>query len=295
MRILQVDALVNMQADSHAARALTAITQGTSHRSEAIPCQDCAKVLLSADGTVFGAISDGVGSARLSHHGSALAVTAALEALAKMSSTDWDSVEHVALAGQCLLEHVQEKARKLAVELQCCDDDLHCTLLVFAWRPFGLATISVGDGFLVTRENHVAAYETLSSPDRDEFDNVTFSALHSNAVDHMRCSILHRHFPFLFASSDGLLDLVLEQQTWQPNERFFGFVEEKIRVAPHNAGWLQSFIESPNIAQRTADDLSAICVCAPEALAIERPPCESSFREADAGGPTHAGDITYET
>lgn len=268
-----------MQADFNAPRVFTAITQGTSHRNDNVPCQDCAKILRCADQAVFGAISDGVGSARLSHRASSLAVDAALEALANFPSTTWDSVEQATLAGQFLLERVQEQSRRLVSELQCSDDDLHCTLLMFAWRPSGLATISVGDSFLVTRESQDTAYETFSPPDRDEFDNVTFSALHCDAVRHMRCSVRNRHFPFLFASSDGLLDLVLAQQTWQPNEKFFRFVEESVIATQQSDDWLQSFMESPSIARRSGDDLSAVCICSPTASQIEHPPRESGISD----------------
>lgn len=104
-----------------------ASVQGTSHKKHDIPCQD-AFIYRTIDDYVIVCVADGLGSATLSHIGSAQAVEVALEAIQYQPPIDdadkaqkimSDVFEQVNHRLQCLADENGSEIRDYATTLIC--------------------------------------------------------------------------------------------------------------------------------------------------------------------------------
>jgi hypothetical protein len=250
--------------------ALAASEIGTSHKRKHLPCQDASHVTVARGGLVVGAIADGIGSAVHSDVGSKLAVETASAYLLERAA------ELLARRGKTAREHclgalakAAEALRSCAARHKCSPDDYGCTLILVLAAPDWLAALSVGDGFVVWRDAGSDAHEVLIPPDKSEFVNYTSSITSSDTQETLRFEFCHAAPAFVLASSDGLLYLVLESETWKPHPPFFNFIESYIARDEVTNDKLRKLLADPQINALTDDDKTLLLACSREHMQIE--------------------------
>jgi hypothetical protein len=250
--------------------ALAASEIGTSHKRKHLPCQDASRIAVARGGMVVGAIADGLGSSEHSDIGSKLAVDTALEYLL-------DRVpELLSRRGKLAREHCLHALARAAAAIKHCAakhkrsvDDYACTLILVLAAPDWTAGLSVGDGFVVWRDARSDVHEVLIPPDKSEFVNYTSSITGSDIHDAVRFEFRHRPAGFVLASSDGLLYLVLESETWKPHPPFFTFIESYIARADMTNDKLRKLLADPQINALTDDDKTLLLACSREHMPAE--------------------------
>lgn len=153
-------------------------TQGRSHIKNNIPCQDKTYALQKHNVSVI-ALSDGAGSARLSHVGAQECVCFISNHFAKY----FDEYVYNNKAEQ-LLSKLQKALKLKAIKHKCGLSDLACTLLCVAIRGDKFILFHIGDGVIGCLKGN--ALEVLSAPDNGEFANVTNFITSKNALESIR-------------------------------------------------------------------------------------------------------------
>lgn len=152
-------------------------TPGRSHIKNNIPCQDKTYVLNKRNVHVI-ALSDGAGSARLSHFGAQESV----RFIAEYMTEHFD--EYVNGDKEKLLLKIQKKLMLKTKKHKCSIADLACTLLCVAVKDNQFILLHVGDGVIGCLKNN--ALEILSTPDNGEFANTTSFVTSKNALSAMK-------------------------------------------------------------------------------------------------------------
>ena len=250
--------------------ALAASEIGTSHRRKHLPCQDASRIAVARGGVVVGAIADGIGSAEHSDVGSGLAVDAAVEyllehvpeLLSRKGKTARDHCLHaLSKATESLKHHASRHKRSV--------DDYACTLVLVLAAADWIAGLSVGDGFIVWREGGSDEHEVLIPPDKSEFVNYTSSITANDVQETVRFEFRNKSAGFVLASSDGLLYLVLESETWRPHPPFFTFIESYLTRADMTNDRLRKLLGDAQINALTDDDKTLLLACSREHMRPE--------------------------
>lgn len=130
-----------------------ASVQGNGHISMELPCQDSHAYEYLRDGWGIAITSDGAGSAKLSHIGSAASVARAMvhfkELIEKerwiQSETLPSDVEWMKKSYQ-VLKMVRDELKLLANNNKCDIKDLSATIIIVIHSPYGLLSVHIGDG-----------------------------------------------------------------------------------------------------------------------------------------------------
>lgn len=154
--------------------------QGRNHVSGNIPCQDCCCYKALGEGWGIAAVSDGAGSAKLSHEGSHLVVEKVVYWLERIiqkyqlieknvfpTQESW-SKKCIEVMNQIALDQ-QEYAQKKDVELKY----LNCTLIVVIHSPLGLLVTHIGDG-RAGFKNQKGEWISIMTPHKGEECNQTY-------------------------------------------------------------------------------------------------------------------------
>lgn len=157
-------------------------TQGRSHIKNNIPCQDKTYVLQKHNVSVI-ALSDGAGSARLSHFGAKESVYVISHHIAKHFDGYLDNNK----TKEQLLAKIQKEITRKAIKHKCSLNDLACTLLCIAIRGNEFILFHVGDGVIGCLNNNTLW--VLSAPDNGGFANVTNFVTSKNAFESIRYRI----------------------------------------------------------------------------------------------------------
>lgn len=157
-------------------------TQGRSHIKNNIPCQDKTYALHKHNVSVI-ALSDGAGSARLSHFGAEESVYFISNHFAKY----FDEYVDRSRAKEQLLTQIQKALALKAMRHNCSVSDLACTLLCVAIKGNKFILFHIGDGVIGCIRGNVL--EVLSAPDNGEFANTTNFVTSKNALEYIRYSI----------------------------------------------------------------------------------------------------------
>lgn len=154
--------------------------QGRSHLSSHVPCQDSVATLYRRNVSVV-ALSDGAGSAELSHIGSKICVTKLCEACCRSFDVIWKMSEEVARAS--LVRSIQNA---LAEELPDGYEinSLASTVLVVAVKRNRYIAAHLGDGVIGVKSGD--SLRLLSGPDNGEHSNETTFVTSNDAVDRLR-------------------------------------------------------------------------------------------------------------
>lgn len=249
-------------------KTITRSAIGTLHQTINLPCQDAGsdRVL---DEVVMGVVADGAGSAKYADVGAKLAVTTALDFLARTEEwlqrqrhLSWDSL--VQRPSEKMAHNLFTKVVDQAVTVlhQTADrnqwdiDDLACTLIAFIATPHWLAAMQIGDGFLVVRPPD-QDYRLLFQPHKGEYVNQTTFVTSETALADMQIQVLAEPQYFICAATDGLEKVAIRLSDWTAFPPFFQPLEEYLQeTADPNQedDYLVSFLASDRLNQRTDDD-----------------------------------------
>ncbi|MBD2543686.1 PP2C family serine/threonine-protein phosphatase [Planktothricoides raciborskii] len=265
-------------------KAIACSAKGTSHEKIGSPCQDYAGFIRVNDSgetddngdIAIGAVCDGAGSCKYSDIGSQLAVKKTLQYLQgwlkwlKEEKKDLsepiseDSAHNI--FGKNLAK-VQEAFRVKAQEMACYSKDFSCTLLVVVATPKWLAAMQIGDGFIVIRQpdlkDKLSEYKLLFQPIKGEYANQTTFITASNALQVMQVKVLPGPQQFIFASTDGLERLALENgKESKPYPQFFDSFRDaiQIRLEAEEKKSMEKWLQWEEVNNRTDDD-KTILLC----------------------------------
>lgn len=156
------------------------VKQGRSHLSVNVPCQDSVATLYRRNVSVV-ALSDGAGSAELSHIGSMICVTKLCEACCRSFDIIWKMSEETARASL-----VRSIRNALAEELPDGHEinSLASTVLVVAVKRNRYIAAHLGDGVIGVQSGD--SLRLLSGPDNGEHSNETTFVTSNDAVDRLR-------------------------------------------------------------------------------------------------------------
>jgi len=244
---------------------------GTRHQEKGLPCQDYSNYRCYDD-VIIGAVSDGAGSAKHSDVGAKLAVETTLSFLSgteefknylgiarwlekrqKVDKPPKDKVIRKLATDIC--DKVLMAMSQQVEKMDCQQEDLDCTLLVFVGTPYWFAAIQIGDGFLVVRSEE-GTPELIFQPDKGEFANETTFITSSDVLSQLQAKTLPPQ-KFICAASDGVEKVAIRFSDWSAFPPFFQPLEECLQEETsqeEKEAYLQSFLESERLNQRTGDD-----------------------------------------
>ena len=156
--------------------------QGRGHIRNQIPCQDKTKTVFK-NGTYVIALSDGAGSAKLSHYGASCVVDSISDLFIQRFEELFNSEDgrQVKLA---IIEKILSDIHSKAEELCCTPQDLAATMLVTAVNNERFIIAHVGDGVIGYLDGNVL--KTASVPSNGEHANETYFVTSKDAINTMK-------------------------------------------------------------------------------------------------------------
>jgi hypothetical protein len=184
--------------------------QGRTHVKLGIPCQDFVGHL-EKNGVSVMALSDGAGSAKLSHFGAEASVASALSFLADNFASLYGCDNAAKVKGD-FLEAETRALKECAMAHRCDLSDLACTLLAVAISDDKFLIFHLGDGSICYCEN--GAVKMASGPKNGEFASSTFFLTCSSARDNL-VAIKGKmgSIEAFLLMSDGTFDCFYRRQT----------------------------------------------------------------------------------
>lgn len=232
---------------------------GSSHLLTSKPCQDSHGYQSLPGDVLLIAVADGLGTAEKSEIGSRLAVDTALASMSfslSASELSPDALKQVLTdAFQTARTALEERAAAENLSLRDLGSTLICVILGVGWAACG----QIGDGAVVVmQKDDVLA--TLSSPQRGEYANETVPLTMAKALEMVRYSHHEVDVQALAVFSDGLQNLALENEGYQPFEPFFKPFFKLIRDADVEEARikLEAFLGSERLCNRTDDDKTLV-------------------------------------
>lgn len=243
---------------------------GVSHQQQNLPCQDYGDYSIFRNKIVIGAVSDGAGSAKYSEIGSKIAVNTAISFLKdyfdrlmensklypEKQRRNIPSVNQAHDVYNDLLKAVLKGINEEAQRLNCSNQDLACTLLVFFANYNSICAMQIGDGFIAVRPVD-EDLQLLFTPDKGEYINETTFVTSSNAFEEMQVKVLEKSCSFICASTDGLEKVAINFKDWQPFPPFFNPLEEYMKETAETEEddqYIIDFLNSERLNARTNDD-----------------------------------------
>ena len=237
---------------------------GTSHLDRDQRCQDaCGHTLIETkdDGSVLACVvSDGAGSALHSEIGSKLTVKMMLGIIRRhLESGDvLESIspEIVRVWISTMVEVLQQSADRKGRRLR----DYACTLLVSIIGRGGAVFFQIGDGAIVTTHGQEDGWSWVFWPQHGEYANTTNFIVSPNAAEVLEYAWAPRRIDEIAMFTDGLENLVLDQQARTAHGPFFETMFPAVRSAPTSghdeklSKKLGEYLASPAICDRTDDD-----------------------------------------
>ena len=258
-------------------KAIARSVTGVGHLRQSMPCQDYSRYHQLKGGVLIGAVADGAGSAQYSQRGAQLVVESSLAYLQR-----WENFGYrrrlkllpwlMAIAEpkrraffEKLLRFLRRQLRELSQLEGISLDSLASTLLVFVASREGIVAMQVGDGFLVVRStpDH---YQLLFQPDKGEYFNETTFVTSSQASQALQTCCYPQPVQFICAATDGLEKVAIKFQDWSAFAPFFQPLEAFLRETQDpeaNPDYLEQFLHSERLNQRTQDDKTLLLALAP--------------------------------
>jgi hypothetical protein len=277
-------------------RVASATVQGVSHCEQGIPCQDSCRWAELPDGMLLVAVADGCGSARYAALGSVSATQAALDHAAQClnqrlpaTPPEWHD----------LLRAVLQRAHGVlglqAAELRVEPAQLATTLLVALIHSEFVAAAQVGDGAIVARVGD-ERLEAITRPPLAEYVNETAFLTSATFLERAQFVVHQGAITGLGMFTDGLQMLALQMPRGLPHRRFFAPLFQVMAQAPADKPvsdrQLQTFLQSPPVAERTHDDL-LLFLAVLDGDSRRRQPRQTMLRGASTASeaPESAGSI----
>ena len=222
--------------------------QGSLHRAYQQPCQDFGLVVKPKEDCVIGAIADGVGDARLSHIGAQTAVKAATSSLCSVAN---ENRQTGTTELQSALENVLETLRQEATSRSCETTDLATSLLAFVLTEERIATVRVGDGFLISGAPS-RAYRSIGHREATTV-SVTDADLEAEYT------IEDGPVTFVAAGTEGLQNLTIRQHDGKPHTPFLQPLNSYLSAAESDDEihlGIREFLRSERLAEHVEDDVT---------------------------------------
>lgn len=235
-----------------------ASVQGTGHLKHNIPCQDSYACDVT-DECVIVCVADGLGSARLSHIGSARAVQTALKAIQRHFDTrDEDKARRAMIE---VFREVNSDLRSLASLNENDIRDYATTLICVLAQADNIIVGHVGDGAVVISQDDTLVL--LSAPQRGEYANEVAPVTSENFEDMLQISFRSSGIDYIAVFSDGLERLALDLNASRPFAPFFGPLFAAIAKAGNISDLssnLEQFLISDRVCERTDDDKTLVLI-----------------------------------
>ena len=245
---------------------------GTGHSKTHTPCQDSHYVMQLGNQLIV-AVSDGLGSAVLSHEGSRIACSASVAAVAQSYDTQRDvelmrnapaeaplspmSYEIVLTSAFFAARNaIEREATRTAAALR----DYGCTLLVAIICDDGWHTMHIGDGTIVGLFADLPA-KTLSVPENGEFINSTTPLTSDEYVTHMRYTQGDDLLAGVALLSDGVQPMCINYRTGAAYDGFFRPLQTWLAGLTELSGVdtsLEQFLDTPKMRQKSDDDMTLV-------------------------------------
>jgi hypothetical protein len=245
---------------------------GTGHDKTGMPCQDSHYVMQLRD-TLIIAVSDGLGSAKLSHEGSRIACASAVEAYANTveaalnaTALTQPSDEHTSApfnyesALQTAFFSARNALERESSRTQLPLRDYACTLLIAVVEPESWYSMHIGDGTIVGLYTQHSA-KTLSIAENGEFINSTTPITSDDYQSHMRYAHGHELLAGVALLSDGVTPMCINYKTGNAYDGFFRPLQTWLADAPQLSGIdesLKQFLDTPKMRQKSDDDMTLV-------------------------------------
>lgn len=269
-----------------------ASVQGNGHISMNMPCQDNHGYEYLGDGWGIAITSDGAGSAKLSHMGSAATVSRAMLHFKELVEKEgWKNMSVLPSDGDWIkksykvLKRVRDELEALANKNKCGVKDLSATIITVIHSPLGLLVAHIGDGragykdmsgewhSVITPHKGEEANQTIFIP--SDFWNIPFYEMSGATVPESR--VIRDKVAAFTLMSDGC-----ENTSWLcnqfnetsgkyydpnvPYKKFFdpllntlqSYRENNITIEERKEKWYSFIKEGNNSFVRETDDKTMI-------------------------------------
>jgi len=227
---------------------------GTSHQAHNTPCQDDYAYTTGPNGLIIIAVADGAGSAPHSAAGATTAVTSAVAYLAGALHTSRPRPKLIARALRETVDHCRATIAQLADRHGHTIHDYATTLLATVVTEHHIGTLQLGDGAIITSDDHRRLTIHTVQQTREYVNDVTFLTS-DNYEDELRISIRpRRHATNVALVTDGIESISVQRSTNKPHH---GFFVPLFGLHP-TPGVLREFVSSRVVCERTDDDKTII-------------------------------------
>lgn len=235
-----------------------ASVRGTGHKKHNIPCQD-AHIYRTIDDYVVVCVADGLGSASLSHIGSAQAVEVALEAIQYQPPIDDADKAHKIMLD--VFKQVNRRLQCLADENGSEIRDYATTLICVTLFANFVTVAHIGDGAVVV--SHAGHLELISSPQNGEYVNEVTPVTSEKFIDSMQITFRSMDVECVAVFTDGLERLALDLREKKPFQPFFDplftAISNPVSDGDLSSG-LEAFLNSDRVCERTDDDKTLVLI-----------------------------------
>jgi hypothetical protein len=243
---------------------MRACSRGSSHVKNGIPCQDFAACLeiSQRDATaLIAVVSDGAGSAQFASDGSRAVVQTMVRRLARFVREASEPLVITEDLARRWLHEVRDQIAGIARSKEARPRDFAATLVAVVVLPASITVCHVGDGACAGRRQGRQNWEVVSWPAQGEYASTTFFVTDKEIC--LRLTHLDGEFDEIAVFSDGLERLALDFSNSTAFNRFFDPLSAPLSTVPaghHRAlsAQLTTFLDSPQVIQRTNDDKTLI-------------------------------------
>jgi len=240
-------------------RAIGKSVVGTSHLKGQLPCQDYSDYLrcqVGGEPVLVIGVSDGAGSAALSHIGSQEVVGALLRQTACCERTIADiNREDVQAWFANALAHLKSVAEREKIETK----DLACTILVAILGERQAVFAQIGDGAWIAETNGI--FGAVTWPQNGEFANETKFITSPDALDSMQFQKCSEPLTAAAGFTDGIQTLALNLAAKSVHAPFFQPMFTALSQCEDETSLLSpliSFLSSERVNERTDDDKTLV-------------------------------------
>ena len=226
---------------------------GTSHRAQAVPCQDAFRVRpFGPDAAWLAvAVADGAGSATHAEAGANLTCDELVRRVALVSPESLLTADGMTELFRAVREAVLAEAERLGVAGR----ELACTALLAVVGPATAAFAQVGDGAIV------AGDRVVFWPEPAEYANATDFLSDDDFPARLRFETTDGPTDEVAVTTDGLQRLALDFAARTPHAAFFRPLFDALKSATDPEALvepLRTFLESPRVSARTDDDKTLV-------------------------------------
>jgi len=232
---------------------------GTSHLKGQLPCQDYSDYIrcqVGGEPVLVVGVSDGAGSAALSHIGSQEVVGSLLRQAACFERTITNiNREDVQVWFANALAHLKSVAELKKIEMK----DLACTVLFAILGEQSAVFAQIGDGAWIVETNGL--FGAVTWPQNGEFANETTFITSPDALDSLQFEKFSKPLTAAAGFTDGIQTLALNLGAKSVHAPFFEPMFAALSQCDDETSLLSpliSFLTSERVNERTDDDKTLV-------------------------------------